>query len=216
MEILLRRALAAIRHVGDVHPHLEVEQHARQVGAGADSGRAELHLALIGFDIGDELLEVRNRQVLAHDQDARRFGREPHRGEVGQRVIERLFVHRLAVGLGTAIADQEHVAVRRSVGDSRRAGHAGRPADILDHERLAEQLAHFLRLDAGADIDAAAGGKRHDERDRPSRPILGADLTAQCHERRDSGGDQSPKVHEHSLAENGASSHDECGVIVAS
>src|SRR2546430_1531291 len=35
-----------------------------------------------------------------------------------------------------------------------------------------EQLAHALRLDARADIDAATGGKRNDERDRPRRPIL--------------------------------------------
>ena len=70
------------------------------------------------------------------------------------------------------IADQERVAVGGRLGDARAADHAGGGGDVLDHDRLPEQLAHALRLDARADIDAATGGKRNDERDRPRRPIL--------------------------------------------
>ena len=43
-----------------------------------------------------------------------------------------------------------------------RAGHAGGAAHILDDDRLAEEFAHALRLNARADIDAAAGSERHD------------------------------------------------------
>src|SRR5262249_24981074 len=41
------------------------------------------------------------------------------------------------------------------------------------------QLAHTLRLDARADIDAAPGGEGNDERDRPRGPILRGGVTAE-------------------------------------
>ena len=77
------------------------------------------------------------------------------------------------------IADQERVAVGRRLGHTLAAGHAGGGADILHHDRLPEQFAHALRLDAGADVDAAAGGEGNDQRDRPRGPILRGDRRGQ-------------------------------------
>ena len=34
---------------------------------------------------------------------------------------------------------------------------------VLDHDRLAERLAEFLRIDAHDHVHAAAGGERHDD-----------------------------------------------------
>ena len=143
-----------------------------RVRAGADAGRAELHLALVRLDVGDELLEIVHRQVLAGDQDAGRFRDQSDRLEIGRGIVERLLVEALVVGVGTGIADQERVAVRRRLGDALAAGHAGRRADVFHDDRLAEQFAHALCLDARADVDPAAGRKRHHQGHGPGGPIL--------------------------------------------
>ena len=113
-------------------------------------------------------------QILAGQQDARRLRNQADRLEIGHRIVERPLVERLAVGVGAGIADQHRVAVGRGLGDALAADGAGRGADIVDHDRLAEDLAHMLRLDARAHVDAATGGERNHERDRPGRPILRA------------------------------------------
>ena len=74
--------------------------------------------------------------------------------------------------MGTGIADQERVAVRCRLGHALATGHAGRRADVLHDDGLAEQLAHALRLDARAHVDAAAGGKWDHQGHGPGGPIL--------------------------------------------
>ena len=83
-QVLHHRARAAIGHVRDLDAHRHVEQHAGQVRARADAGRAELHLGVVGLHVGDEFLQVVDRQVLAGEQDARRFRRQPDRLEIGR------------------------------------------------------------------------------------------------------------------------------------
>ena len=51
-----------------IDPDEIVEQHAAQVSRRACSGRAVLHLGLIGLRVGAELLEIVHRQVLARDE----------------------------------------------------------------------------------------------------------------------------------------------------
>jgi hypothetical protein len=48
----------------------------------ACSGRAVLHLDLISLRVGDELLEIVDRQVLARDEHDRDLGDERDRGEI--------------------------------------------------------------------------------------------------------------------------------------
>ena len=100
------------------------------------------------------------------------FRNQADRLEIGDRVVERLLVERLAVGVGAGIADQQGVAVGRGLGDALAADGAGGGADIVDDDRLSEQFAHLQRLDARAHVDAAAGRERNHERDRPRRPVL--------------------------------------------
>jgi len=153
-QVLHHRPGAAIGHVRDIDAYRRVQQHARKMRARAHAGRAELHLALVRFHVGHELLQVVDRQVLAGKQDARRFRDQPDRREVVRRIVERLLVERLVVGVSCRYC--------RSGTCSRRGGALATrwppampaaAADILDNDGLAEQLAHALRLDAGAEID---------------------------------------------------------------
>src|SRR5262249_643405 len=48
-----------------------------------------------------------------------------------------------------------------------------RPAGlVLDHDSLTDALLHHRRQDASRNVGQAAGGERHDERDRPVRVVL--------------------------------------------
>src|SRR5262249_54407194 len=76
------------------------------------------------------------------------------------------------IGMGAAVADDERIAVGRRLCDALRADRAGGGANVLDHDRLMQQLADALGLDAHAHVEPAAGRKRNDERDRPRRPFL--------------------------------------------
>ena len=172
IEVLHRRPGAAIRHMRDVDADRPVEQHAGQVRSRADARRAELHPGLVCLGVGDELPQAAHRQILARDEDARRLGGEADRREIAGRVIKRLLVERLVIGVGAGVADEEGIAVRRRLRDAHAARHAGGGADVLDHDRLSQELAHVLRLDARAGVDAASGRERHDERDGPCRPGL--------------------------------------------
>jgi hypothetical protein len=89
--------------------------------------------------------------------------------------------------MGAGIADQERVAVGRRLGHALAAGHAGRRADILHDDGLAEQLAHSLRLDACAHVDAAAGRKWNHQGHRSGRPILSGGVRRQRKQYRRSG-----------------------------
>ena len=118
IKILHRRSGAAIGHVGDVDADHVVQQHAAEMGGGARAGRAELHLALVRLGVGDELLEVLHRQVLARDQHDRHLRDQADRGEIGLRVVERPLVEGLGLGVGADGADDEVVAVGGAVGDA--------------------------------------------------------------------------------------------------
>ena len=82
------------------------------------------------------------RNILARDQDARRVRELDHVREVGDRIVQRLLAvdrrHRRHRRLP---AEQERVAVGRSLRDPIGAGHAARAADVLDDDLLAECFA---------------------------------------------------------------------------
>ena len=86
--------------------------------ARTDAGRTELHLALIGPHMGYEFLQVSCRQILACNQNSRRFSRQTDRRKIAHRVVERRLVERLVIGMRAAIADQHRVAVRLRLGDT--------------------------------------------------------------------------------------------------
>ena len=69
-------------------------------------------------------------------------------------------------------AGKQGVAVRRRRRDARAAERAAGAADILDHQLLAERLAHMLGDDPRDHVARAAGGERHHHRDGPRRIAL--------------------------------------------
>ena len=171
-QILHRRAGALVGNMGDVGAHRGVEHHAAEMRGGARAGRAELHLGLVGLGVGDEFLEVLDRQVLAHQERDRNLGDQRHRREVGHRVVERLLVERLALRLGADGAEQHGVAVGPGVGHAPAAGLAAGAADVLDDHVLAEHFAHARRHDAAEHVGRAAGGEGDDHGQRMGRIVL--------------------------------------------
>ena len=143
-------------------PDHVVEHHAGQMRGRAGAGRAELHLGLVGFRIGDEFLEIVRRQVLAGDEGDRGLGHQGDRREIRRRIIERLLEQRLVLRMGPDAAEHHRVAVGRRLGDAHRAGHAARAPDVLDDDLLAERLAHALGDDAAEHVLRAAGRERDD------------------------------------------------------
>jgi hypothetical protein len=69
--------------MGDVHAEIEVQQSAGQMRARSDAGGRILHLVLVGLHVSNQLLQVVHRQAFAGDQDARGFGHQGDRLEVG-------------------------------------------------------------------------------------------------------------------------------------
>jgi hypothetical protein len=104
--------------VRDIDADQVIEQHAAEMGRRAGAGGAVLHLALVGFGVRDELLEIVDRQVLARDEHNRNLGDERDRGEIGGRVVERLLVDGLALRVGADGAEHGAVAVGSGVSDA--------------------------------------------------------------------------------------------------
>ena len=140
-QVLHRRAEAAIGHVGDVHAEHGVEQDAAHMRGGAGARRGELDLVLVRLHVGDELLHRVGRQVLRHDDDARRLDREAKRREVLDRVVGRRLVERLAPAVRAVVAEHELRAVRRAARHAQRADRAAGADRIFHDDGLAERVA---------------------------------------------------------------------------
>src|SRR5262249_40377247 len=67
------------------------------------------------------------------------------------------------------------VAIGRALGDGSRRDRATSAAAVLHHDLLAERAGHLLGNDTRQRIVAAAGGKRHHQRDRTRGIILRPD-----------------------------------------
>ena len=132
----------------------------------ARAGMAILHLRLVRLHVGDELLQRVGRKVLRHDDDARRLDHEAERREVGERVVGRILVERLAPGVGAAVADHELRAVGRRLRHAQRADRAAGADRIFHHHVLAEHLGEALRDDASGHVARPARSERHDQGER--------------------------------------------------
>jgi hypothetical protein len=74
--------------------------------------------------------------------------------------------------MGPEVAQHHGVAVRRRARDPRGADRAARPGHVLDHDLLAERLAHVLAENARQHVGRPAGRERHDHGDGPGGPGL--------------------------------------------
>ena len=80
-QVLHGGGTAAIGYMGDRGAHNSVEQHGADMQPGARTGRAELHVRLVGPRVGDEIRQRVYWQVFARNQDARGI---PRRGKSAQ------------------------------------------------------------------------------------------------------------------------------------
>src|SRR5207302_5090533 len=107
------------------------------------------------------------------------------------RVVKRLLVDRLALGLGADGAEQERIAVRRRVRDALGAGHAAGAPDVLDNHLMAQHFAHALRHHAAEHVGWSARRERNDHRHRLARIALRQRRTGDGDRERENRGRQS-------------------------
>src|SRR5262249_28457813 len=139
-QIVDGRPAAAIGNVGDVHLDGRIEQRTGQMVSGPDPGRAVLHFRLVCFGIGDELLQILDRQILARDQYDRLLADQRDGREIGHGVVERMLVERLAMREGPGAAEYELITVGRGLRHAACARHAAGAADVFYDHLLAEDL----------------------------------------------------------------------------
>src|SRR5262249_6390568 len=106
--------------------------------------------------------------------DRNRSDREiGNRREIGQHVVERMFVESLILSVSADAAEHHCVAIRLCISDTLGTGHPAGAADVFHHDLLAEQLAHALRNNSTEGVWRSAAGERDAHRDWPCRETLG-------------------------------------------
>ena len=134
--------------------------------ARAHAGGAARNLVGVGFQVGDQFLEVLGRDLVGgHDQ--KRVGRQQgDRREVVLQVVVQVLVDGAVHHIGAEVTDADRVAVRRGAGELAHRDGSRRAGNVVDDELLPEFAAHAFAHDAGHDVGRAAGREGHDEADR--------------------------------------------------
>ncbi len=192
-EVLHRGAATAVRYVRDIDAERGIEEIAKEMAGRAGSGRGILERRLVRLGVGREFPEVFHWQILAREQDRRLLGHESDGCQVIGKIVERALVQRLIDGIGGA-AENELVAVRRGLGDTRRPHHAAGAYHVLDDHLLAQHFRKPLADEASQQIGPTAGRERYDHRHWSRRPRLcgGIVIGGEHERRREHGGDKEP------------------------
>ena len=101
-----------------------------------------------------------------HRDAVRRQVGEPDRDEILQRIVVELGLHERVDGERAVRAGEQRVAVGRRARRHLGAEAAARAGAVLDHEGLAERLAHALAAQPRDEVRIAAGRERHDHAHR--------------------------------------------------
>ncbi len=200
-EVLQRLPGAAIGHHREGGADRLLEQQAADMARRADAGIALRDLALIGLEVGDELLQiVRRRRLLADDEKRLRRDQADRLEVVEQVVLER--IDGAGRDVGAPLADADRVAVGRRASDAADADGAAGAGRVLHDDRNAEHLAHAFGDEAADHVGRAADTERNHKRDRTRRIALRRGGSA--HERcRDGRGDESQLAHDEPLPRTG-------------
>ncbi len=169
-EVAEGRRDAAIGH----HHHVEagaLEKDRRaQMREAAGSGGAVGQRLRPCLHVGDEAIQIVDRQIGADSDDEWTHGHDRDRREVPDRIVGDL----ARVGRNGELGDgheQQRMTVRLRLRDLGRRNGARGADNVLDDERLPERAREALRGDTRKEIGDAAGRKRDHERDRSLRPI---------------------------------------------
>ena len=157
-----------MRDVHDVDLGDLLEHLAGEIGGARGAGRGEIERARFRAREREEFLDVVRRQ-LRRDGQRRRYRRDL--GDAGE-ILHRIERRRAVDHVGDRMAarrEHDGVAVRRRLGDRRRAREA-RP--VLDDHLLLPHFAELVGDDAGLAVGVAAGGERHDDANRLGRKLL--------------------------------------------
>ena len=171
-----------IRNMDQLEAGRGGQQLSRQMADRANAGRAIVERAGMVLGIGDQLGDRVHRQARMHHQHGRRQSDPADGCEVLARIKARTGVQARADRQRAGIAKQERVAVGRAARDRARPDRAAGAAAVLDHDRLAERLAHLLGHDPPHDRGRAAGWERHHQRDRAGRIVLCRHPERECGE----------------------------------
>jgi hypothetical protein len=147
-----------------------LERRARDEADAVRAGVAQA--AGIGLHVGDELGHRRCRNPGVDDQHERKISDPRQRREIPHRVVGNALEKIGIGGMGAHRGHEDGVAVGRRARDCTRRNRAVCSRLVINHHRLLEGLAQLLADDAGGGIDAAAGGERHDQRDRSAGIVL--------------------------------------------
>ena len=131
-----------------------------------------LHGFAVLLQVIEKRAQVVGRKILAGDDHGRRMSREADRLEIARRVVFHVRRQHRRRDMRAHAAGEQGVAVRRGAGDAGRADRAAGAADILDHQGLAEHLAHLLGDDARHHITRAARRERNYNRNGSGRISL--------------------------------------------
>ena len=82
------------------------------MGSRSSTGGTILHRVLVCFHVANEFRERICWKILRGNDRTRRLNDESESREIGNRVVGRLLVKRLAPGMSAAVADDELIAVR--------------------------------------------------------------------------------------------------------
>jgi hypothetical protein len=163
--ILNQRARALVGNVKE--PGLG---HARQELGGqmlraAAADRAVADRIGLGTGSLDQFLQrlVRGRGRDEHQRKGRDQG---HRLEIGARIVSHVLEQAGVDGHLARRAEEDRVAVRRTLGDARRPDHAGGPRLVLDDDGLAQELRQLLRHCPSGDVRSSARRVGNDQLDR--------------------------------------------------
>src|SRR5690348_4033262 len=99
---------------------------------------SHVQLTLVGPGVGDELLEIVDRQILAYGEEFRLFGDQADRLKILLRIVAEIGIEKRRRGVRAHVAGNEGVAVGGRARRTQRPQRAAGTADIFDDELLME------------------------------------------------------------------------------
>ena len=175
-----RRPSALIGNVHQRDAGRTGEIFAGDVVDRADTGGAEIDLAGIGLGIGDQFGDVGSGKRRMHHQ--RRLARCRSCRSAQNPCADRSRRSCTATARSPACRCSPAAACSRRARSSPRpwCRRCRRPRPVVDHDALAEQLAHLVGDHASDDRGAAARRERNHQRDGAVRKVLRARRARRC------------------------------------
>ena len=127
--------------------------------AGSDAGCPRRHLAIVGFEPGDQLRQIFCRNTV--------LGNDHHRVacDLGNRfkVLHQIKIQRIDRAIDhmrSEMADAQRVAIRCRMHGAANADRSACPGHVLNQDWLSQRLAHAFPKDARQCVGWTAGRRR--------------------------------------------------------